>query len=400
MLRPLRLLACGSAAALILGATPGLDFALVAPAHAQADVLYTASVAPPVLPVYSQPPIPGPGYIWIPGHWAWGGTEYFWVPGFWELPPAADLLWTPGYWGWNDVDNDYAYYSGYWAPTVGFYGGIDYGFGYPGEGYYGGYWRNRHFYYNRAVNNFGTTHIATVFNRPVPGHVTPTGVSFNGGRGGATARPTAAQLAILRGPHQAPTAAQIQHREAASRIASLKYGANHGHPPIAAVRRANEFNGAHIGATAGAVGGAALASHAAGLNREATRAAPNFAARGASHATATERNFAARGPAMHHQNFAARGPHFGGAAGMHFGGAPGVGGTHFGGAPHFAGAGGTHFGNAVGMHFGGAPHFAGGGMHFGGGGAHFGGAPHFGGGGGGMHFGGGGAHFGGGGHRP
>ncbi len=59
MLRPMRLLLCASAAALILGAAPGGDFAFVAPAHAQADVVFTASIAPPPLPVYSQPPIPG-----------------------------------------------------------------------------------------------------------------------------------------------------------------------------------------------------------------------------------------------------------------------------------------------------------------------------------------------------
>ena len=135
MLRPMRLLLCASATALILGAAPGSNFAFVAPAHAQADIVITASVAPPPIPVYSQPPIPGVGFIWIPGYWSWDGQEYYWVPGYWAMPPAADLLWTPGYWGWDDADNDYVFYAGYWAPTVGYYGGIDYGFGYTGEGY-------------------------------------------------------------------------------------------------------------------------------------------------------------------------------------------------------------------------------------------------------------------------
>ena len=44
-------------------------------------------------------------------------------------------------------------YDGYWAPEVGFYGGIDYGFGYTGYGYEGGYWNDRAFFYNTAVNN-------------------------------------------------------------------------------------------------------------------------------------------------------------------------------------------------------------------------------------------------------
>ena len=96
-------------------------------------------IAPPPLPVYDQPPIPAPGYIWTPGYWTWDDdTGYYWVPGTWVLPPEPALLWTPGYWGWND--GVYAFHEGYWGPEVGFYGGVSYGFGYTGEGYEGGYW--------------------------------------------------------------------------------------------------------------------------------------------------------------------------------------------------------------------------------------------------------------------
>jgi hypothetical protein len=213
----------------------------------------------------------------------------------------------------------------------------------------------------------------------------------NGGNGGTTARATSAQLAILRGRHDPPTAAQIQHQQAASRIASLKFGANHGQPPIAAVQRPNEFHGAHVAAAAaaGAAAGAALATRAPALQKPATpphlaqagpgvhpgaataaRAAPRVAHAAprvahaaprvahvaphyAMHGPATHPNFAYRAPAMHapafHPNFAYHAPT------MH---APAF-------HPNFA---------AGGMHFGGAPHFAGGGMHFGG-------APHMGGGG-------------------
>lgn len=123
------------------------------PAHAQIDVTVSAPIAPPLLPIYAQPPIPGPGYLWVPGYWAWDGTEYYWVPGYWEQPPTIGYYWTPSYWAWDNADNDYVFYAGYWGPTVGYYGGIDYGFGYTGEGYHGGYWRNDQFYYNRGVNN-------------------------------------------------------------------------------------------------------------------------------------------------------------------------------------------------------------------------------------------------------
>ena len=122
----------------------------VLPVRAQ-DVAISVDFAPPPLPVYDQSPIPGPGYIWVPGYWMWtADVGWYWVPGTWVLPPAVGLLWTPGYWAYND--GAYAFYDGYWAPEVGFYGGIDYGFGYTGDGYEGGYWNNGAFFYNTAVN--------------------------------------------------------------------------------------------------------------------------------------------------------------------------------------------------------------------------------------------------------
>jgi hypothetical protein len=45
--------------------------------------------------------------------------------------------------------------AGYWGPTVGYYGGINYGFGYFGTGFYGGYWGSGHFWYNRPYSNIG-----------------------------------------------------------------------------------------------------------------------------------------------------------------------------------------------------------------------------------------------------
>ncbi|HEY6823410.1 MAG TPA: hypothetical protein VI195_03150, partial [Steroidobacteraceae bacterium] len=108
------------------------------PPAAEAGVFVGVSVnfAPPPLPVYVQPPCPAPGFVWTPGYWAWGPDGYFWVPGTWLLAPVG-LLWTPGYWGW--ADGVYLWHAGYWGPQVGFYGGINYGFGYTGVGFEGGY---------------------------------------------------------------------------------------------------------------------------------------------------------------------------------------------------------------------------------------------------------------------
>ena len=58
--------------------------------------------------------------------------------------------------------------AGYWGPHVGFYGGVNYGFGYGGVGFGGGEWRGGAFFYNTAVVNVGGAHFTNVYvNRTV-----------------------------------------------------------------------------------------------------------------------------------------------------------------------------------------------------------------------------------------
>ncbi len=130
---------------------------LTIPVESRAQVLVGVSVriGPPPLPLYVQPICPEPGYIWAPGYWAYGPDGYFWVPGTWVEPPEVGLLWTPGYWGWEN--GFYLWHAGYWGPEVGYYGGINYGFGYPGVGFFGGYWKGGAYFYNRTVTNVNVT---------------------------------------------------------------------------------------------------------------------------------------------------------------------------------------------------------------------------------------------------
>jgi hypothetical protein len=220
------------------------------PVVSQAGLFVGVSVdsAPPLLPVYVQPPCPAPGYIWMPGYWAWD-DGYYWVPGTWVLAPAVGLLWTPGYWGW--AEGVYVWHAGYWGPHVGFYGGIDYGFGYGGVGYEGGYWRGNQFYYNRSVTNINTTNITNVYNRTVVNNVNVTHVSFNGGAGGVVARPTAAQLSAEHERHLGSTPVQRQQQQLARSDSSLRVAANGGHPAIAATAKAGVFSGHGVVAARG-----------------------------------------------------------------------------------------------------------------------------------------------------
>src|SRR6202142_2717145 len=179
---------------------------LAIPAASFAQFGVTITIAPPALPIYAQPMAPADGYLWTPGYWAYGEEGYFWVPGTWVMAPEVGLLWTPGYWGWGG--NAYAWNGGYWGTTVGFYGGVNYGFGYGGLGYQGGYWRNGGFYYNRSVNNVNVTNIHNVYSKTVINNTTYNHVSYNGGNGGTRARPTAAEEPASHDRHTAPTALQ------------------------------------------------------------------------------------------------------------------------------------------------------------------------------------------------
>ena len=122
---------------------------------------------------------------------------------------------------------------GYWGPHIGFYGGVDYGFGYDGIGYEGGYWKDGSFFYNSAVNNLTNVAVTNVYSKPVAIDRTRN-ASFNGGMDGTTAKATPEQLAAQWEHHIAATPEQTRHAEAASKDPALSLSRNHGHPAVAA----------------------------------------------------------------------------------------------------------------------------------------------------------------------
>ena len=231
------------------------------------DVEVQASQPPPPLPDYDQPPCPEDGYLWTPGYWHWTGSDYYWIPGTWVQPPRVGVLWTPGYWGF--VGGYYGWHTGYWGPHVGFYGGVNYGFGYVGVGFAGGRWAGNSFAYNTAVNNVNTTVIHNTYNTTVVNNITVNKVSYNGGTGGVAATPTAQERVAAQEQHVMPTPIQRQHVQEAIRNPALSAHANGGHPAIAATPRAAALS------APGVVGarGANAAPHR--VSDAATIAAPN-----------------------------------------------------------------------------------------------------------------------------
>jgi hypothetical protein len=208
--------------------------------HAQVRVGVAIAVAPPPLLVYEQPVCPGDGYFWTPGYWDYDydASDYFWVPGTWVLPPEVGFFWTPGWWGWGG--SGFIFNAGFWGPVVGFYGGINYGFGYFGNGFYGGRWDHGHFFYNTSVWHVGGD-FHNVYNERVDIH-NDIHVSYNG-HGGIDARPTREEEAAARERQVGPVAAQTQHIQAARSDPQQRFSNNHGRPATIATAKPGDFHG-------------------------------------------------------------------------------------------------------------------------------------------------------------
>ena len=150
----------------------------------------STAATPPPLPPEDQPALPEPGYLWTPGYWSWRDQGYFWVSGAWVHPPQTGFLWTPAYWGF--VGTSFIFHPGHWGRSVGYYGGINYGYGYFGTGYTGGRWAGGSFTYNSSVNHLSAA-IKYTYSEPTPNQSSRSLMSYNGGPGGVSAIPTSAR---------------------------------------------------------------------------------------------------------------------------------------------------------------------------------------------------------------
>jgi hypothetical protein len=209
------------------------------PASSNAGVFVSVGFAPPVLPVYEQPPCPQEGWMWTPGYWAYGDDGYYWVPGTWVPAPYEGALWTPPYWGWSS--GLYVFHPGYWGRHVGYYGGVNYGFGYLGIGFVGGRWHDHDFEYNRAYMHVDDRRFHHVYeDRHDEGrYMVDRGshVAYSGGPGGIHHDPGADERAAMREQHRGMTSFQMQHVDAARNDRNSYFNSNHGRPANVAVER-------------------------------------------------------------------------------------------------------------------------------------------------------------------
>ena len=192
--------------------------------------------------------------MWVPGYWAYGDDGYYWIPGTWVPAPYEGALWTPPYWGWEG--GFYIFHPGYWGRHVGYYGGVNYGFGYMGVGFVGGMWRGHNFEYNRAVMRVDERRIHNTYeDRTIVNRYTIPNdrrVAFSGGRDGIHHDPRPEERMADRDQHVRETSFQQQHETAARSDRSLYVKNNGGHPGSVAVQR--PFGGTPQGGSRGPQG--------------------------------------------------------------------------------------------------------------------------------------------------
>jgi WXXGXW repeat (2 copies) len=236
---------------IFMAAAALLVFAVPARVNAQMSIGISVGYAPPALPQYYQPAATQPNMIWQPGYWGLGQGGFFWVPGTWVQAPQVGLLWTPGYWGWND--GQYRWSPGYWGQNVGYYGGINYGYGYYGQGYQGGRWEGKSFRYNTSVTHVNRSLSRNDYYSDPRSYVDQNDISrtsYNGGPHGVAARPSKAQIAVEHQRTYPMTSAQTAHVAVSRQNRSYYANVNHGSPGQVAVPKPFTPSNRPVGAAA------------------------------------------------------------------------------------------------------------------------------------------------------
>jgi hypothetical protein len=188
----------GTALNTLPGSNAERDAKITSSPDSSSSATVSSAAAPPPLPEEDQPALSEDGSLWTPGYWYWRDQGYFWTPGAWVRPPQVGMLWTPAYWGL--AGTVFVFHPGYWGSTVGFYGGVNYGYGYFGNGYSGGHWIGNSFAYNSAVNHLNPTIAHHTYAESVPNQGSRGVLSYAG-------RPHSVAAARTVPPHQPPSPA-------------------------------------------------------------------------------------------------------------------------------------------------------------------------------------------------
>lgn len=81
-----------------------------------AQVNLNIRIAPPALEHETAPAI-APGYVWVPGHWAWHGDRYIWIRGR-TVVQRVGYRWAPD--SWEQRGQTYYRNPGRWERDANF----------------------------------------------------------------------------------------------------------------------------------------------------------------------------------------------------------------------------------------------------------------------------------------
>ena len=154
--------------------------------------------------------------MWTPGYWAYGDDGYYRVRG--TIMPRMTARSGPRRTGAGPMAFTFS------IPdtgdfNVGYYGGVDYGFGYLGIGFIGGRWHGHDFEYNRAYMHVDDRRIHNVYDDRGDASrymvARDSRVSYSGGPGGIRHDPSPQERAAMHEQHMGRTSYQTQHVNAA-----------------------------------------------------------------------------------------------------------------------------------------------------------------------------------------
>lgn len=88
---------------------------LAAPAVAQPPQVVPVYAPPPRHSLEREPTLHRPGFVWVPGYYAFNGAQYTWVEGSWARPPSPNSMWSAPQ--FTRRGRRMSYRAGFWTPA-------------------------------------------------------------------------------------------------------------------------------------------------------------------------------------------------------------------------------------------------------------------------------------------
>lgn len=83
---------------------------------ALAQITFQIHIAPPT-PLYEAVPMQAPGYLWVPGYWAWNNDQHIWVRGR-SIMQRSGYRWEAD--RWEQRGQVYYRHPGRWERDAGY----------------------------------------------------------------------------------------------------------------------------------------------------------------------------------------------------------------------------------------------------------------------------------------